>query len=187
MAKSNLSETSIRREVERMFREISAKRGDLCENPVTGGEFVCGFDPIQLQKKMAYHALRAREDFAVNGPADAPRLPLEHWESERVRWSGKPLDYLTGQYARSVVPLYNVKAHPSFEDYARGVLWEHDNVPESAIPFTPEQLPEMRRRFPPKKLEGLKGFCWRPPRRQKQQRKPGELPNRLADEVRTEG
>src|SRR5215831_435125 len=123
MASTNLSETPIRREVERLFSEISAKRGDLCTNPVTGGDFVYGFDPIQLQKRMAYHALRAREDFARNGPADAPPLPLEYWECERVRWSGRPLDYLTGQYARSVVPLYNVKAH-----------LEHDNVPESEVP-----------------------------------------------------
>ena len=165
MGSINETEASIRREVERLFGEISAKRGDLCENPVTGGEFVYGFDPIQLQKKMAYHALRAREDFAVKGPADAPRLPLEHWECERVRWSGRPLDYLTGQYAKCVVALYNVKEHLSFDDYARGVLWEHENVLGSALPFTPEQLAEMKRRFPPRKLEGLKCFCWRPPRR----------------------
>ena len=78
MLASKLSETPIGRDVERLFGEISATRGDLCTNPVTGGEFVYGFDPIRLQKKMAYHALRAREDFARNGPADAPRLPLEH-------------------------------------------------------------------------------------------------------------
>jgi hypothetical protein len=166
MASSKLSENLMGREVERLFGEISAKRGDLCTNPVTGGDFVYGSDPIQLQKKMAQHALRAREDFARNGPADARRLPLKHWECERVRWSGRPLDYITGQYARSVVPLYNVKGHPSFDDYARGVLWEHDTVPESALPFTPEQLAEMRRRFPPRKLEGLKCFSWRPLKRQ---------------------
>src|SRR6516225_5188040 len=133
MANSNLIESPIRREVERLFGEISAKRGDLCTNPVTGGEFVYGFDPIRLQKRIAYNALRAREDFARNGPADAPRLPLEHWERERVRWSGRPLDYLTGQYAKCVVALYNVKARVSFDDYARGLLWEHYNVPGSAI------------------------------------------------------
>jgi hypothetical protein len=168
---NNLSEAPIKHEVERLFGEISAKRGDLCENPVTGGEFVYGFDPIRLQKKIAYNALLAREDFAANGPADAPRLPLEHWECERVRWSGRPLDYLTGQYAKGVVAQYNVKAHPSFDDYARGVLWEHDNVPGSAIPFTPEQLAEMKKRFPPRKLEGLKCFSWLPPRRRRAEEK----------------
>jgi hypothetical protein len=172
MAKSKLNETAIGREVERLFGEISAKRGDLCTNPVTGGEFVYGFDPIRLQKKMAYHALRAREDFARNGPADAPRLPLEHWECERVRWSGsRPLDYFTAQYAKCKVALYNVKTHLSFDDYARGLLWDNDNVPGSTLPFTPEQLAEMRRRFPPRKLEGLKTFCWLPPRRRRAEEK----------------
>src|SRR5262245_11541140 len=166
MASTQVNETLIRREVERLFGKISARRGELCENPVTGGEFVYGFDPIRLQKKIAYHALHAREDFALHGPADAPRLPLEHWECEQVRWSGRPLDYFTGQYAKCVVALYNVKAHLSFDDYARGILWEHDNVPESALPFTSEQLAEMKRRFPPRKLEGLKTFCWLPPKRQ---------------------
>ena len=61
MASSKVSENLIGREVERLFGEISAQRGDLCENPVTGGEFVYGFDPIGLQKKIAYHALLARE------------------------------------------------------------------------------------------------------------------------------
>jgi hypothetical protein len=152
--------------------EISAKRGELCENPVTGGEFVCGFDPIRLQKKIAYHALLAREDFALNGPADAPRLPLEHWECEQVRWSGRPLDYLTAQYAKRMVGLYKLKAHLSFDDYASGVLWEHENVGGvSSLPFTPEQLAEMKRRFPPRKLEGLKWFNWRRPRRQQRPKK----------------
>ncbi len=117
MASSKLSETLIGREVERLFGEISAQRGDLCENPVTGGEFVYGFDPIGLQKKIAYHALLAREDSALNGPADAPRLPLEHWECEQVRWSGKPLDYLTAQYAKRMVALYDLPkfavSHPA--------------------------------------------------------------------------
>src|SRR5262249_50859299 len=105
MASSKLSETLMRREVDRMFGEISAKRGDLCTNPVTGGEFVYGFDSTRLQKKMAYHALHAREDFALNGPADARRLPLEHWECERLRWSVRPWDYLTGKYAKGVLAL----------------------------------------------------------------------------------
>ena len=67
MPRRNLSDTPIEREVERLFGVISAKRGDLCTNPVTGGEFVYGFDPIHVQKKMAYHALRVREDFASFG------------------------------------------------------------------------------------------------------------------------
>ena len=135
MASSKLSETLIGREVERLFGQISARHGDLCWNPVTGAEFVYRVDPIGPQKKMAHHALLAREDFAVNGPADAPPLPLEHGECEQVRWSGRPLDYFTAQYAKCMVALarYNVKAHLCFDDYASGVLWQHDNNVKGAL------------------------------------------------------
>jgi hypothetical protein len=46
------------REVERLFGEISARRGDLCTNPVTGGEFVYGFESIKRQKDAAYKRLQ---------------------------------------------------------------------------------------------------------------------------------
>ena len=36
----------------------------------------------------------------------------------------------------------------------------------ASLYFTPEQLAELKRRFPPRKLEGLKCFSWLPPRRQ---------------------
>jgi hypothetical protein len=70
MASSKLSETLIGREVERLFGEISAKRGDLCWNPVTGGEFVYGVDPIKKQKETAYRKLLIREYFALHGPPE---------------------------------------------------------------------------------------------------------------------
>ena len=72
MASSNLSDTLIGREVERLFGEISAKRGDLCENPVTGGEFVYGFDSIKRQKDAAYKRLLVREYFRLHAPPHAP-------------------------------------------------------------------------------------------------------------------
>ena len=58
--------------VDRLFSEIHAKRGECCTNPVTGGGFVWGLDPIATQKKEATAALRAKEWFAVNSPGDAP-------------------------------------------------------------------------------------------------------------------
>ena len=42
MATKRTSEGLIGREVERMFGEISARRGELCETRLTGGEFVYG-------------------------------------------------------------------------------------------------------------------------------------------------
>ena len=77
MACTNQSETPMGREVERLFGEISAKRGDLCTNPVTGGEFVYGFDSIKRQKDAAYKRLLISEYFALNGPPDAPLMPTD--------------------------------------------------------------------------------------------------------------
>jgi hypothetical protein len=56
-----------------------------------------------------------------------------------------------------------------FADFAPGLLWEHENIGGcTELPFTPQQLTEMKKRYPPRKLEGLEWFNWRPPRRQKQ-------------------
>jgi hypothetical protein len=48
-------------------------------------------------------------------------------------------------------------------------LWQHDNGVEgySLSYFPSEQIAELKRRFPPQKLEGLIDFRWRLPRRQK--------------------
>src|SRR5262245_19996902 len=56
MGSINETETAMRREVERLFDKISAKRGDLCTNPVTGGEFVYGFDPIRWRTTLSVRA-----------------------------------------------------------------------------------------------------------------------------------
>jgi hypothetical protein len=160
MASTQLNEGLIRREVKRLFGEISAKRGDLCENPVTGGDFVYGLDPLSYQKKIAYRALLAREYFALDAPADAPPLPINDCDRRYVKMSGVPLNYLAAEYALSMVPKkYDVKGYPPFAEYVSGVLWEHDNVGgTSELPFTQEQLVELKRRFPPRKLEGLERF-----------------------------
>jgi hypothetical protein len=68
MASTQVSDSLVGREVERLFGEISAKRGDLCTNPVTGGDFVYGFDSIKRQKDAAYKRLAAREHCALHGP-----------------------------------------------------------------------------------------------------------------------
>ena len=79
------SKSPIEKMVDRLFVEMNAKRGDLCVNPVTSGHFVWGDDPLAPQKREAVAALRAREWFAVNGPADAPPLPISYNEVERYR------------------------------------------------------------------------------------------------------
>jgi hypothetical protein len=145
--------------VDRLFSEINAKRGDQCVNPVTGGHFIWGDDPIAPQKSAAVKALRAREWFATNGPPGAPILPLSHRERENLKVGG--LSTVVALYARSLESRdYDTEEHPSFDDFACGVmasdfnghLWMKEDV-------------ELRRRFPPRPLKGLgPGLMWLPPK-----------------------
>jgi hypothetical protein len=148
--------------VDRLFSEIEAKHNEYCVNPVTGAGFVRGIDRISTQKKEAIAALRAREWFAVNGPSDAPQLPLSDSDIEDYR-KARGLMGIVGFYARSLFREgYGGKSydnHPSFDDFARGLmaintgLWgiENDEV--------------LKRRFPPRPLVGMTpGAYWAPPK-----------------------
>ena len=170
MASSKLSENLMGREVERLFGEISAKRGDLCTNPVTGGEFVYGFDSIKRQKDAAYKRLLVREYFALHGPPDAPPMPTDERDRGRAKHAAGLLGFITAQFTWSLENQHDLTVHPSFADFASGLLWQHDNNVEGcSLPyFPPEQFIELEGRFPPRKLEGLDLFNWRPPRQQKQ-------------------
>jgi len=182
MATHKLSETLIGREVERLFGDISAKRGDLCTNPVTGGDFVYGFDPIKQQKDMAYKRLLAREYGALNSPPDAPLIPTDDYGASRAKYAAGLLGFITVQFIWSLENQHDLTVHPSLENFASGLLWQDDNHVEGcSLPyFPPEQFAELKGRFPPRKLEGLKRFSWLPPRRQNRSKEKGEQPNRLA-------
>jgi hypothetical protein len=153
------TECLIEREVDRLFNEMGATRGDYCRNPITGASFVWGVDPIGAQKRDAVRALRARELFAENGPPDAPPLPLSHDEIEDAK-NARGLTLVVGSYARSLAARdWNLPEHPSFDDFACGLMaWEH----------TPDFIKndeELRRRFPPRSLPGLgPGLYWQPPK-----------------------
>ena len=169
MASTKPNEALVGREVERLFGEISAKRGELCENPVTGGDFVYGFDPIEQQKNAAYKRLLARAYFALHGPPDAPLMPTDDYERNRAKYATGLLGFITAQFIWSMESQNDLKVHPPFADFAAGMLWQHDNNVEGCfLPYFPaEQFAELKGRFPPRKLEGLEWFNWRPPRRQK--------------------
>ena len=142
-------------QVDELFAELKGSRDSICENPVTGARFVRGVDPIKPQKIAAHRALIAREWFAMHGPPDAPELPLSYAAREALKHGG--LGHIVAWYARSLETCnYDVDLHPSFDDYARGVL-----ASEHAPDFIKND-PALISRFPsPCPLDGLgPGLHW---------------------------
>jgi hypothetical protein len=152
------SKSPIEELVEQLFSNIKAKRGECCDNPVTGGGFVWSIDPIALQKKAAVVRLRAREWFAVNGPPDAPPLPLSSNDVEDYRIA-RGLMGIVGFYARSLSAQgYDVQKHPSFDDFACGLM-----AIETGWGIEKDQ--DLKKRFPPRPLKGMLPFViWAPPK-----------------------
>lgn len=123
------------------------------------------FEPRGLERR----ATPAREHFALNGPPDAPPLPIGYNEREHTKglgWLGK----IVGLYARSLEGRkYDLQEHPSFDDYARGVMAsEHNGFTEM------KEDERLKKRFPPRQLKGLgPGLYWGPsdpPARRKRSR-----------------
>ena len=112
-------------------------------------------------------AKAARKWFAENGPPDAQPLPLGYGERESLKHGG--VDHILAWYARSLADQnYDVLKHPSFYDYACGVMASpdtHNRVRED------EQL---RKRFPPCPLDGLdRHLYWKPSQPRAQTRASG--------------
>jgi hypothetical protein len=117
---------------------------------------------ISVPKGLKRKAQLARQHFALHGPRDAPLLPLGHNERESIKGKS-PLNTMVGLYARSWQGCrYDPDLHPSFDDYACGVMAsEYNGWPGLGCD------PEMLRRFPPRKLVGLgPGLMWELPKRQ---------------------
>ena len=152
----------IEREVDRLFAQLNASHGECCKNPITAGGFVWGLDPIGEQKKEAVVALLAREWFAVNGPSDAPPLPLYDLDSYR---DARGLKGLVGFYARSLSrqgfgrQRYDVCKHPSFDDFACGLM----ALAMAEGLWSLERDATLIRRFPPRQLAGMtRAAYWDP-------------------------
>jgi hypothetical protein len=143
------------REVRRLFGQLAPARfGDICVNPVTGGRWLSGLDPIEEQEQAAYRALRARYWFAQTGPKDAPPLPLSDGERHDLKYRRTPLDHIVSLFGNSLWSRdYAFEEHASFDDFARGVL---------ASPEAPEFLKEdqeLLKRYPPRPCLGLDPAC----------------------------
>jgi hypothetical protein len=111
-------------------------------------------DPIITEEAVA-----ARKWFADNGPSDLQPLPLGYNERERLKRGGA--QHILAWYARSLDDRkYDVLEHPSFDDYARGVM---------ASEYAPDFIrkdEELLKCFPPCPLKGLgPGLGWNPPKR----------------------
>jgi hypothetical protein len=147
----------IKSHVDQVFRDAAPQRGRLCRNPVVGGEWLVGADPITGQKKEARRALLAREWFYLHGPMDAPPLPLSGFEQDELRYHD-PLGHLVTDFARSLEANgWEINGHPSFEEFARGVL-----ASKYAPDFT-RKNEALCKRYPPKPLPGIgPGQVWRP-------------------------
>jgi hypothetical protein len=148
-------------EVDRLFRNISGERGDICFNPITGGSFVLGEDPLPPQKETAREALLAREWFVKHGPTDAPPLPLSSAEIEYLKYGRRAIDGIVSRFAVSLRALnWDFSRHPGFEDFARGVM-----ASEKGPWFILEDK-ALHRRYPPRPLAGLGPYLlWETPKR----------------------
>ena len=117
------------------------------------------FSGVDLfQSPLGKRAKAARQWYAEHGPADLQPLPLGYAERERLK-DGSARHSLA-HYARSLADQkYDTERHPSFYDYACG--WMASPVTQNR---SAAKSPELRKRFPPRPLEGLDSHLyWRPP------------------------
>jgi hypothetical protein len=149
----------LEREVDQLFSDIGGRHDELCINPVTGGCFVFSEGQFALEKEMARRALLARKWFAKHGPQDAPWLPLSSGEIEDLKYKGQGLDHIVSRFAYSLRSVgWDFNSHPSFEDFARGVL-----ASKTAPRFILEDW-VLRRGYPPRPLAGLSPYLvWERP------------------------
>ena len=148
--------------VEDLFAKNPGRYGQQCENPVTGGRYVGGLDPIEPQKRMARDALLAQEMFAVLGPKDMQPLPISDEEIEDLKyaWDSKQpaLSFILACFGSSVrANDFDLTSHPDFEDFARGIM---------ASEYAPDFVKNdevLLKLYPPCPLPGLgPGLVWEP-------------------------
>lgn len=117
------------------------------------------------KKRRAY---LASERYAKQRPADAPPFPLSYDEREDLKEGRGLLSYLVALHARSLDNSeFDPDEHPSLADHISGILREAERVDGDigTLPNYPDELLELKKRFPPRKMAGLgPGFCWEPPK-----------------------
>jgi hypothetical protein len=154
----NFAERKVALAVDRLFNENPPRYGQLCVNPVTGGSFMGGLDPIEPQKEVARRALLARLWFADHGPSDAQPLPITCSAIANLKYPD-PLSHIVSCFAYSLRSQdWDTNFHPSFDDFARGVM-ASKHAPEFVV-----KDKALQRRFPPRPLSWLSPvLVWEPP------------------------
>jgi hypothetical protein len=115
--------------IRRLFDEADDRYQQVRTNPVTGGRFMRGLDPLREQLRLAENVLLARDWFERQRPADAPPFPLTDADRERIKVDG--VAYIVSLFARSLAMRdYEISEHPEFEEYARGVMAATDLIPD---------------------------------------------------------
>jgi hypothetical protein len=96
----------------------------------------------------------------LSGPSGAPLVQIDEWDRDRAKHLSGLLGFITAHFMWSMESQDDLRVHPSFADFASGMLWQHANDVEgySLSYFPSEQIAELKRRFPPRNLEGLIGF-----------------------------
>jgi hypothetical protein len=91
-------------------------------------------------------------------------MPTDDYERSHAKYASGLLGFIAAQFVWSLEGQDDLRVHPPFADFASGLLWQHDNDIEGcSLPyFPPEQFADLKRRFAPRKLEGLKRFSWLP-------------------------
>jgi len=140
--------------VEELFKKDAPfRKGDLGRNPVHGGAFVHGVDPIAPQKRDARRALLAREWFYEFGPHDAPPLPVSSCQIADMRYGHGTFGAKAGFYhliAHFAASLrgrdWDYTMHPSLGDFASSML-ASDYVQHLDFLKNDEEL---HKRYPPR-------------------------------------
>jgi|SRR6185312_1966601 hypothetical protein len=131
--------------VERLSKN---KPEDIEDDRLEGwADFADCSDPTKLIEA-AVRAVLARRWYAVNGPQDPDLQPLPLGWSERRDIPRCGVGTIRAWFARSLAHLdYDVTQHPSFYDYACGIMaFEREGY---------SRLAELKDRFPPRLLPGL--------------------------------
>lgn len=150
----------IKSEVDKRFAKVKLIRPN--KDPVTGDVWLSGLVPEDDLKRIDRRALLAQEYFSEYGPRDAPALPLNGREIERLKRRGD-LPLAVARYAGSLQANgWDFKVHPGFEEYVGGLLALSDTEALAKPYFKhPEEL---LGRFRPYPLRGLwaTGMWWPP-------------------------